>query len=122
MLRSLAWISVVPLLGSFGCDISATTFSGTSIIMTMQDVSESLPGQHLELWARTRFDDIVRIDGINDIEVPDTANPGKTKTLHSFPGFALRKAVSMGDPCLIDDKGNLLTSASAYPTAVVING
>src|SRR5438094_6782324 len=96
MSRGWARLLVVPLLAGAGCDLTVHPFAGTVIQMTIAGVSgESPPGTHLELWARDKYDDVVRIDG--------EAAGGP-----SF-GIAVRKAVTMGDPCMIDDKGNLLT-------------
>ena len=75
-------------------------------------------GQHLELWARTQYDDIVRVNGYYDLGDGKTAN-----------GLMIRQAISLNDPCMIDGyyfagngNGNLLTSPAAYPSSVTQAG
>lgn len=114
--RTLALTSLLPLLASLGCDaLSVRTFAGTVMEFTISGVTAQTltPSQHLELWARTKYDDIVRIEGYYDL--PN----GK-----SSPGLMIRQAISLKDPCMIDGyyfannaNGNLLTTAAAYATA-----
>src|SRR3954449_10660595 len=97
-------VLLLPLLGA-GCDsLSARSFAGTVIIMSLHGASVTPPGQHLELWARNQYNDIIRINPYYD-----EAN-GKTHN-----GLMIRQAISPTDPCIIDDHGNLLTTAAAYP-------
>jgi hypothetical protein len=81
--------------------------------MTLE-VSPSAPGEHLELWARTRYDDIVRINGT-------FIDPATKKVSYPY-GLHVRDAITLDDPCIIDAKGNLLTSPAAYPPSVTIAG
>jgi hypothetical protein len=118
--RTLVLASLLPLLGSLGCDaLTVRSFAGTVMQFTIDGVTAStIPAnQHLELWARTQYDDIVRVNGYTDLATNQTAF-----------GIMLRQAISLKDPCMIDgyyfnnDGGNLLTSAAAYPTAVSSGG
>ncbi|MCU1280422.1 MAG: hypothetical protein JWM53_3968 [bacterium] len=119
--RTLALTSLLPLLGSLGCDaLTARSFAGTVMQLTIDGVTaQSIPaGQHLELWARTQYDDIVRVDGYYNLAAGKTAY-----------GLAIRQAISLSDPCMIDgyyylnnSGGNLLTSAAAYPTSISAGG
>jgi len=114
--RTLALTSLLPLLASLGCDaLSVRTFAGTVMEFTISGVTAQTltPSQHLELWARTKYDDIVRIEGYYDL--PN----GK-----SSPGLMIRQAISLKDPCMIDGyyfannpNGNLLTTAAAYASS-----
>lgn len=110
---TLALWSLVPLLASLGCDaLTVRPFSGTVMQFTVSGVEVTPPGQHLELWARTQYNDIVRVDGFTDFAKFQTAY-----------GFMIRQAISLKDPCMIDPAtGNLLTSPAAYPTTIVENG
>src|SRR5437868_8683209 len=92
--RTLALASLLPLLASFGCDaLTVRTFSGTIMEFTLDGVTAStIPAnQHLELWARTQYNDIVRVEGYYDL----------TKGL-STPGIMIRQAISLKDPCMLD--------------------
>jgi hypothetical protein len=113
--RSLRWVSISSLFilgASAGCDsLAVNPFSGTLMEMRLQGVAVTPPGQHLELWARDGYDDILRINPFYD--------EASNKTSY---GQFIRQAISLDDPCLIDDAGNLLTSAAAYPGDVTING
>ncbi|MCU1282293.1 MAG: hypothetical protein JWM53_5839 [bacterium] len=123
--RTLVLTSLLPLLASLGCDaLTVRSFAGTVMEFTISGVTPtSLPaGQHLELWARTQYDDIVRVDGYTNLSLGETAN-----------GVMIRQAISLKDPCTIDGyyypneindptKGNLLTSEAAYPTSLSAGG
>lgn len=118
--RTLALTSLLPLLGSLGCDaLTVRSFAGTVMQFTISGVTATtIPAnQHLELWARTQYDDIVRLEGYTDL------GAGK-----SAPGLMIRQAVSLNDPCMIDgyyfhnSGGNLLTSPAAYPSSTTIAG
>jgi hypothetical protein len=118
--RTLGFLSLLPLLGSVGCDaLTVRTFAGTVMEFTIDGVTaQTIPAnQHLELWARTQYDDIVRVEGYYDL-----AN-GK-----STPGIMIRQAISLKDPCIIDgyyflnSGGNLLTSPAAFPTSSQLGG
>src|SRR5437764_1700068 len=114
--RTLALTSLLPLLASLGCDtLTVRSFAGAVMQFTISGVTAQTltPAQHLELWARTQYDDIVRIEGYYDL-----AN-GK-----SSPGLMIRQAISLKDPCMIDGyyfadnpNGNLLTSPAAYASS-----
>ena len=108
-------------MASLGCDaLTVRTFAGTVMQFTITGVTATTlaPNQHLELWARTQYDDIVRIEGYTDL--PNGM---------SSPGLMLRQAISLKDPCMIDGyyfvndpDGNLLTSPAAYPTSTNAGG
>jgi hypothetical protein len=102
------------LLTAAGCDLTATSFAGTVIEMTLNGAPASPPGSHFELWARNQYNDTIRVGGIFDI--PD----GKGGVMRLFPdGFAVRPAITMDDPCMIDGQGNLLVTAAAYHDATL---
>jgi hypothetical protein len=118
--RTLAFASFVPLLGSLGCDtLTVRSFAGTVMQFTLDGVTAQsiAANQHLELWARTQYDDIVRVNGYYDLAGGKTAY-----------GFMIRPAIGLKDPCMLDgyyfhnDGGNLLTSPAAYPTATSSGG
>jgi hypothetical protein len=119
--RTLAFASLVPLAASLGCDaLTVRSFAGTVMQFTLDGVTaQSIPAnQHLELWARTQYDDIVRVDGYTNLGTGATAN-----------GLMLRPAVSLKDPCTIDgyyfagnENGNLLTSPAAYSSSMSQGG
>ncbi len=106
--RTLA-LSLVPLLASVGCDaLTVRPFAGTVAQLTLDPGGTNLltaipPTQHLELWARTQYNDIVRLAGFIDQNTGTTAY-----------GIMIRQAISLNDPCMIDANGNLLTTAAAY--------
>ena len=112
------------LLGG-GCDISVKPFAGTIMQMTIEAAPISAPGEHYEIWARDRYNDIVRINGKYDVPNPPKGfkNPDCTSDGHCTRfGIMFRDAVSMGDPCMIDkNTGALLVTAAAYKQ-VTING
>ena len=109
----IAVILMSALLPAAGCDIAAKPFAGTIIQMTLDGAAVTPAGQHLELWARDQYDDVLRISGIYD-----TTAAGRAVRL--FPdGLAVRLAITMDDPCMIDGAGNLLTKAEAYHDATI---
>ena len=83
--------------------------------LTLDGPSTSAPGQHLELWARNAYNDVLRLSGIFDYTPPDR---DASERLFAF-GLAIRPAVTMDDPCIVDDAGQLLTKAEAYRDTVV---
>lgn len=115
--RTVLFASLLPLVASAGCDaLTVRSFAGTVMQFTLTGVTaQTLPaGQHLELWARTQYDDIVRVPGYTDLTNGVTAN-----------GIMIRQAISLKDPCMIDGyyfpnnpNGNLLTSPAAYASAI----
>lgn len=119
--RSLLFASLLPLVASAGCDaLTVRSFAGTVMEFTFDGITAQTipPNQHLELWARTQYDDIVRVPGYYDL-----ANG------LSSPGIMIRQAISLKDPCMIDgyyfpknSGGNLLTSFAAYQTTVSSGG
>jgi hypothetical protein len=117
--RTLAPLSLLPLVVSLGCDaLTVRSFAGTVGQFTLESVTAStIPaGQHLELWARTQYNDIVRVDGFTNINAFTTEY-----------GLMIRQAISLDDPCMIDaylpqadekaTAGHLLTSPDAYTTS-----
>ncbi len=119
--RTLLLASLLPLVASAGCDaLTVRPFAGTVMELTLDGINAQTipPGQHLELWARTQYDDIVRVPGYLDLTAGTTAT-----------GIAIRQAISLKDPCMIDGyyfpgnpNGNLLTSPAAYPSAISSGG
>lgn len=110
--RLLVLSSLLPLLGSAGCDaLTVRSFAGTIMQFTMANVGITPAGQHLELWARDQYNDIIRVNPFYDLPNGLAA-----------PGLMIRQAISLDDPCLIDAKGNLLTTAAAYPTTTTVAG
>jgi hypothetical protein len=100
------------LLASAGCDaLTVHSFAGSVLQMTLEGAKPTAAGQHLEIWARDQNDDIIRLKPFYDESSYATA-----------PGLIIRQAISVNDPCMTDDKGNLLTTAAAYPTSVSFGG
>src|SRR5690242_11631781 len=97
------------------CDISAQPYAGTIARLSLDGATPLPKGQHLELWARNDNDDIVRIRGLWD--APDPKDPSKTIHLETR-GLAIRLAITMDDPCMIDKQGHLLVTPDAYPNTV----
>lgn len=109
----LAWVAVA------GCSLEATPFAGTVIQLTLENTNLSHSGQHFELWAHRSSVGVVRLQTLYD--APDPNNPKQTIALNPY-GFMVRPAISLADPCMIDDAGNLLTSAAAYPDTITVEG
>lgn len=110
--RTLLLTSLVPLCASLGCDaLTVRSFAGTIMQLTLTSVPATPPGQHLELWATTQYNDIVRINPYYDL----------FKGKASF-GLMIRPAVPLDSPCMINDKGYLLTDPAAYPGPVTQAG
>jgi hypothetical protein len=112
MVRGWAPLLLVPLSFALGCDsLSARPFAGTVIQMSWSNSQPTAAGHHLELWARDANNDTIRVDGTYTY---DDAK-GNVHNLTTL-GLQVRLAVDPNDPCLIDSKGNLLTSPDAYQT------
>lgn len=120
MKRGLAGLALFGLLTGTACDITVRPFAGAIITMSLQGAKALPAGSHFELWARTRTDDIARINGTYLFE-DKRLRQRPQSTLHPY-GFVTRRAIDYNDPCLIDDKGNLITTAAAYPTEVTVAG
>jgi hypothetical protein len=104
---ALLWFVLLP---SLGCDaLTVHPFSGTVGQFTLSGAQVSPAGQHLELWARDQYNDIIRLNPYYD----------ETNAAAAF-GLVVRQAVPPDSPCMIDSKGNLLTSPAAYPTSVMV--
>jgi hypothetical protein len=94
-----------------GCDgLAVTSFGGTNMALQLRGSGVSAPGQHLEMWGRNSNDDILRIGY--------QLTPGQPEVY----GFMIRTAVSLTDPCMINDSGYLLTDPRAYPGNIVAAG
>jgi hypothetical protein len=103
---------LVPLLPSLGCDaLTVHTFAGTVAELTLSGATVSAPGTHLEVWARDQYNDIIRLNPYYD----------ETNFASSY-GIMIRQAVPLDAPCMIDAKGNLLTTAAAYSTTTSVGG
>jgi hypothetical protein len=109
LLRTLVLASLLlPLAATLGCDqLSVHSFAGATLQFTLSAPAITPAGQHLEVWARNANNDIIRIEPFYDQNAYLTT-----------PGLIIRTAISPDDPCMTDDKGNLLTSADAYPGPV----
>src|SRR5689334_23379594 len=105
-----ARIGFIGLLVATGCDISAKSFSGAIINLTLTG-AQTPTGTHLELWARSEYNDVLRINGNYDI--PDPKSPQVTNRITPY-GFKVVPAITMSDSCMIDASGNLLVTAAAY--------
>lgn len=93
------------LLGALllsGCDFAVRPFAGSIIELSIAGIGETADAHHLELWARTGFDDVVRVDLLG-------------ATGQSY-GLMVRKAITFQDPCMIDGEGHPLVSPDAYQT------
>lgn len=101
---------------STGCDLGVRSFAGAIVQMTITGATPTAPSQHLELWARTQYDDVVRVDHL--YADPTGAESGGEAARRRY-GFVIRDAIRMNDPCMIDDAGALLTTAAAYDDAVI---
>jgi hypothetical protein len=107
----------VSLLPSLGCDaLTVHPFAGTVAQLTLSGATVTPPGQHLEVWARDQYNDIIRLNPYF-IETQQLAVEQST----AF-GLMIRPALPLDSPCMIDSKGNLLTSAAAYPTTIMAAG
>jgi hypothetical protein len=115
VLRLLSLFSLFAL----GCSLEVKPFAGSVLAMTIAGAAPSAPGHHLELWVRNDHDDIVRLDALDPIADPSSPWQGQRLTP---VGVVIRPAMSMDDPCMIDDAGHLLMTASAYPTSIVVGG
>ncbi|HEX8952549.1 MAG TPA: hypothetical protein VF945_11925 [Polyangia bacterium] len=105
-------------LSAVGCDsLAAKTYAGTVIEMAIEGAPPTPAGQHLELWARDSYNDILRVDALWD----------EANHRSSF-GLQIRDAIDLDDPCIIVSDpsaptyGELLVMPSAYPATVTING
>lgn len=109
---TIARTSLASLLLATGCDaLTVNSFAGTTMQFTLQNAAVTAPNTHLELWARTANGDIVRISPYYQ----------ENKGLNQ-PGFIIKPAITLDDPCVIDRQGHLLTSSEAYPSAVTKAG
>jgi hypothetical protein len=114
-LRSAPHVWSIALLTAAGCNLTVHPFAGTVIEMTLDNVPVSTPGTHLELWARNGTNDLDRVGGIFDVVDPQTQ-----QTTRLFPiGYVVRPAITMDDPCMINDAGELLVTAAAYEDATI---
>ena len=98
-----------------GCDaLTVHPFAGSVLALTIRQDATTGPsaaGHHLELWARDASNDILRVQLFYD--------SADYKTTF---GVAVRQAISLDDPCMIDDQGNLLVTPAAYPSTVDVGG
>src|SRR6478609_4418696 len=107
-------LAVVALSTAFsllsGCDgpFVVHPFDGTYVVMQWRGLSETRPGEHIELWVRDHYGSTIRVSHFN--------------SNHDSYGFGIRPAVSPKDPCMIDARGRLLVDAGAYDHPVTIAG
>ncbi len=101
-----------------GCgSLSAQSFAGTVIEMAIEGAGPTPAGEHLELWARDEYEDVLRVDAIYDVHSHAVAY-----------GLQIRQAIALDDPCMIVSDpaspayGELLVMPAAYPAAVTVNG
>lgn len=116
--RSLLGLAALVALTA-GCSLEVQPYAGSVLAMTLAGAGVSAPGRHLEIWVRDGNDDIVRMD--STFNYSPTGDGQHTTRLDPF-GIVIRPALSMDDPCIIDDKGNLLVTAAAYPSTVLVGG
>jgi hypothetical protein len=108
--------SLVLLSLAAGCDISVKSYAGATLQLSFATGNPSPPLHHLELWARDSVNDIIRVNGIVFDNVTN-------QQIEPAPfGISIVYGITFDDPCMIDSKGNLLTTAAAYPGPVTING
>ncbi|HEX4459927.1 MAG TPA: hypothetical protein VIA18_18245 [Polyangia bacterium] len=86
-------------------------FAGAVMQFSLAGVPVTDPGTHLELWARDANNDILRL-----------APYYQENKFLSQPGFIVKPAITVDDPCMTDGAGHLLTDASAYPSSVTEAG
>jgi hypothetical protein len=120
MLRAWFGLPLMALVFGTGCDLAAKPFAGTLLQMSISGAQPLPADEHLEFWARTANDDIVRLSAL--YEQPDlgrvrVALPNGETT--DPRGFIIVPAITMADPCMINSKGELLTTAAAWePTEI----
>ena len=105
---TLARTALPPLLlaTTLGCDaLSVKPFAGAVMQFTLENAPATAAGTHIELWARDANNDIIRLAPYYE----------ENKYL-SQPGFIIKPAITLDDPCDTDGNGHLLTDPSAYPT------
>jgi hypothetical protein len=91
-------------------DLVVRPFSGTNMVLDLIGAQETAPGTHLEMWGRDGNGDLLRI--------PYRLAPGQDQQY----GFIIRTAVSLADPCMINDTGYRITDARAYPKSTEAAG
>ncbi len=103
---------------AMGCgSLSAKSFAGSIIEMAIEGAGPTAPGEHLELWARDAWDDVIRVDALYDLPNHRVAF-----------GLQIRQAIALDDPCMIvsdptsPSYGEPLVMPSAYPSSVLVNG
>jgi hypothetical protein len=106
-------LGLVLLVAVGGCDLSVPPFAGTVVALSLQGAAPLPAGQHLELWARSPYDDIIRINGTFDAPTAGRMSPF---------GLVIRPVITLDDPCVIDAQGNLLVTAAAFPSTIVVDG
>jgi hypothetical protein len=115
MARRLVFLATLLAAGCNG-GLTVDSFIGTVVQLTIATSAPTAAGTHLELWTRNANHDILRVDAAYTF--PDPVDHTQTKTIYTL-GLQIRPAVSKDDPCMIDGKGNLLTTAAAYQTLTV---
>jgi hypothetical protein len=111
------------LLALAGCDsLTVHPYAGTIVQMTwsLSGDPTTPPDHHLELWTRDANNAIIRVDGAYTYNANQhcDACSANNQTLYQY-GLMIRPAVTFDDPCLIDNKGNLLVLPGAYQTKTV---
>ena len=105
--------------GAAGCDrLTVSNVTGARVLLTISGPPEQLrtvDGEHLELWAREADGSILRLlsgraAGICETDRSCLTKNGYAKTLH---GYAMVPAVSLAEPCMIDEQGYLLYEPGA---------
>lgn len=124
MFRRVGFLRFLPCfwpcisLALAGCNggLSVTPYVGSVVQMTIANAGVTAPGTHLEVWTRDQYNDIIRVDA--SYTYPNPKDPTETITTYTR-GLQIRNAVTFDDPCMIDSKGNLLTSPAAYTTRTI---
>ncbi len=110
-------VATAAALTMTGCSLAVNPFDGSVLQLAWEGSTTTSPSQHLELWARNQYNDVIRITGRYT-----PTDPAGNKHTVDANGIVIRLAVDPNDPCIINSKGALLTTPGAYPGNVTING
>ncbi|MSP61179.1 MAG: hypothetical protein EXR72_12705 [Myxococcales bacterium] len=116
--KALLLSALCTALGASACDrLSVTDFAGAKIELTLSGAAPTAAGQHLELWARDGNQHVIRLLAGS---VRDECG-GEGGCINNFgyhpalSAYAVAPVVDLDDPCMIDDRGNLLWKPEAQP-------
>jgi hypothetical protein len=116
--RLISFSALFAMVATAGCNggLTVKSFVGSIVQLSIVGAGPTASGQHLEVWTRNQNNDFIRVDA--SYTFPDPNDHTQTKTVFT-KGLQIRPAVERMDPCMIDGKGNLLTTAAAYQTVTV---